>query len=136
MKSAKPTTIDEYVRQFPTETQELLQVVRNTIRRTAPKAEEGISYGIPAFFLHGKYLIYFAGYKHHIGLYPVPNGNPTLEKLYKPFKTSGKGTIQFPLDRKLPVSLIARIVKFRAAWNLAHKKTQAKKASVKKVRKK
>ena len=112
MKASKPDTIDEYIAGFPKDTQKLLQQIRTTIRKALPAAEETISYAIPAFKLNGRGLIYFAGYKNHIGMYPVP-GDKTFEKDFAPYKTSGKGTIQFPLDKPLPLDLIVKIVKYR-----------------------
>ncbi|HMR43582.1 MAG TPA: DUF1801 domain-containing protein [Saprospiraceae bacterium] len=124
MTAKPPATIDEYIAGFPPEIQRLLETVRETIRKTAPGAEEKISYQIPAFRYEGQYLIYFAAHKKHIGLYPVPE-NEFFEKDFAPYKTSGKGTIQFPFDKPLPLDLIAKIVKFRIAQNRerAEKKT-------------
>jgi uncharacterized protein YdhG (YjbR/CyaY superfamily) len=113
MATAKPTTIDEYIAQYPKDVQKLLEEIRATVRKAAPQSEEKISYGIPTFTLAGKYLIYFAAYKNHIGVYPVPNKNKAFEKDFARYKTSGKGTIQFPLDSPIPYKLIARIVAFR-----------------------
>ena len=100
------------------------------LKKLLPKAEEAISYGIPAFNLNGRYLIYFAGYKKHIGLYPVPSGNKIFEKDFAPYNTSGKGTIQFPLDKPMPISLVTKIVKFRMKEN--SEKEKSKKAVPKK----
>jgi len=72
MNSSKPGNIDEYIATFPEDTQTLLQLVRAAIKEIVPAAQETISYGIPAFTLNGSYLIYFAGYKMHISLYPAP----------------------------------------------------------------
>jgi uncharacterized protein YdhG (YjbR/CyaY superfamily) len=123
-----PKNIDEYIAGFPEAVQEILQQIRATIKVAAPEAEETISYAIPAFTLNGRYLVYFAGYKKHIGLYPVPTGNPEFDTAFAPYKTSGKGTVQFPLDKPLPLSLITRIVKFRMKEN-------ADKAAPKKAKK-
>ena len=111
-KMTKPTSIDQYIATFPEETQEMLQEMRTIIRSTAPAAEETISYAIPSFKLNGTYLIYFAGYKHHIGMYPVPSTDE-FEVDYAGYKTSGKGAIQFPLDKPLPVDLIKKILAYR-----------------------
>jgi uncharacterized protein YdhG (YjbR/CyaY superfamily) len=113
MAAAKPSTIDEYIAQYPNDVQKILQEIRATVRKAAPKSEEKISYGIPTFTLAGKYLVYFAAYKNHIGVYPVPNKNKAFEKDFAPYKTSGKGTIQFPLDAPIPYKLISKIVAFR-----------------------
>lgn len=118
MPANKPQNIDEYIAGFPTHTQPLLEQIRSTIKKTVPAAEETISYGIPSFNLNGHYLIYFAGYKKHIGVYPVPVGNKEFDKDFSSYKTSGKGAIQFPLDKPIPFDLIIKIVKFRAKMNL------------------
>lgn len=111
----KPNTIDEYIEGFPRDTRDILEQVRETIKATVPQAEETISYSMPAFKLNDRYLIYFAGYKKHIGMYPVPAGNKSFEKDFSAYKTSGKGTIQFPLDKPMPITMIKKIVKFRVA---------------------
>ena len=109
----KPKDIDGYIRQFPTKTQAVLRRVRKTIRAAAPKAEEAISYGIPTFRLDGRYLIYFAGYANHVGVYPVPSGSPSFIKQLAVYRT-GKGTLQFPLDKPIPYAFLARVVKARS----------------------
>ena len=91
----------------------ILQRVRATIAKAAPDAVETISYGIPAFKLR-RIVVYFAAFKHHIGLYPPANGNSAIEKAAAPY-AGEKGNLRFPLDRKIPYGLIARIVKYRAA---------------------
>ncbi|MBS1776284.1 MAG: DUF1801 domain-containing protein [Bacteroidetes bacterium] len=113
MVKFKPKNIDEYISGFPQDTQSILEQVRKTIKATVPQSEETISYGMPTFKLNGHYLIYFAGYKKHIGLYPVPSNNKLFEKDFSAYKTSGRGTIQFPLDKPIPTTLIKKIVKFR-----------------------
>jgi uncharacterized protein YdhG (YjbR/CyaY superfamily) len=123
MRTAKPKDIDEYITRFSKDTQKHLEQIRTTIKETVPDAEEVISYGIPAFNLNGRYLIYFAGYKKHIGLYPVPADN-TFDAEFAAYKTSGKGAIQFPLDKPMPLKLIAKIVKFRVKENLERAKTK------------
>lgn len=117
MLSTKPLTIDDYIAQFPAATQILLEQMRTCIAKAAPKAEEAISYGMPTFKLNGN-LVHFAANKAHIGFYPAPSGIINFEKELKNYVTS-KGAIQFPFDKKLPVTLIAKIVKFRAQENLA-----------------
>ncbi|HMC96609.1 MAG TPA: DUF1801 domain-containing protein, partial [Flavobacteriales bacterium] len=108
--------IDAYIAGFPTGTQLLLHQLRRAIRGSAPDSDETISYAIAAFKLHGRILIYFAGYAHHIGVYPLPKGDVALLKAIAPYK-AGKGTLRFPLDKELPLGLIARIVKQRAREN-------------------
>ncbi len=130
MIAAKPTTIDEYIAGFPSETKKLLEQVRGTIRKAAPGAEEAISYGIPSFKLNGRYVVYFAGYKKHISIYPAPAANKGFEKDYAPYKTSGKGTIQFPLEKPMPLQLITKIVKFRLKENAGKEKIVSLKKAV------
>ena len=115
MKSnqAAPKDIDEYIAGFPDDVQEILEKIRMTIRRAAPDAEETISYQIPTFTLNNKYLIYFAGYKRHIGLYPAPRGIGRFKKELSVYG-SGKGTLRFPLDKPIPFDLISKLVRFRA----------------------
>ncbi len=104
-------TIDEYIQTFPKDVQSVLEQMRQTIRRTVPKeAEETISYGIPCFKLNGKYVVYFAGWKRHISLYPILSGNEVLQKELEPYK-SGRGTVKFPLDKPIPYDLVERVVK-------------------------
>jgi uncharacterized protein YdhG (YjbR/CyaY superfamily) len=105
-------SIDEYIRTFPAEAQARLQKVRQTIREAAPQAVEAISYQMPTFKLHGKNLVHFAGYKRHIGFYPVPTGVAAFKKELAAY-VQGKGSVQFPLDRPLPYDLVKRIVAFR-----------------------
>jgi len=113
-------TIDEYISSFPNDVQLLLQELRSEIIKSAPEAEEKISYNMPVFFQNG-ILVYFAGYKNHIGFYPTPNGIENYAEELKNYKTS-KGAIQFPIDKPLPKNLIAKIVKFRAKENLKKSK--------------
>ncbi|MGH2538321.1 MAG: iron chaperone [Candidatus Promineifilaceae bacterium] len=121
MRSTKAETIDEYIAGFPSDVQAVLEQVRATIKAAAPDAEETISYAIPTFKLHGRYLVYFAGFKDHIGFYPAPVGIEAFQEELSGYK-SGKGSVQFPLSKPLPLDLITRIVKYRAQENLAKKK--------------
>jgi len=134
MVTKKPTTIDEYIAGFPEDTQLILEQVRGTIKGAVPGSEEKISYGIPTITVNGKYVLYFAGYKKHIGVYPVPRKG--FEKDFAPYKTSGKGTIQFPLDKSLPLTLIKKIAKFQLQQVLTKEKAKpAKKSTAAKKRK-
>lgn len=112
--------IKSYIAASPKETQSLLKQTYTTIKKAAPKAEEKISYGIPTFTLNGN-LVHFGAFKTHIGFFPGPAGITAFKKELSSYKTS-KGTIQFPLGEKLPLTLIAKIVKFRVKQNLAKKK--------------
>jgi uncharacterized protein YdhG (YjbR/CyaY superfamily) len=112
----KISSIDEYIETFPQDIQVILQQVRQTIKAAAPKAGETISYGIPTFTLNGKYLIYFAGWKHHISIYPIPTGNDAFQQEITPY-ISGKGTLKFPIEKPIPLKLITKIVKLKVAEN-------------------
>lgn len=109
--------IDEYIASFPMETQIILEQVRATIKNAAPQAEECISYAMPTFKLNGKPLVYFAGYKNHIGFYATPTGHEAFEKELSVYK-QGKGSVQFPINKPMPLDLIERITKFRVEENL------------------
>ncbi len=110
------TSIDEYIAEFPPETQTVLEEMRALIKATAPEATETISYAIPTFDLMGKHLVHFAGYEGHVGFYPSPSGIAAFQEELKPYK-SAKGSVQFPLGRPLPTELIRRIVEFRVREN-------------------
>lgn len=114
-------TIDDYIAAFPTDVQALLQKVRRTIRKAAPDAQEAISYRIPTFKLNGRYLIYFAGFKKHIGVYPVDAGGAEFDNELARY-ASGKATLKFPLDQPIPFDLIAKVVKVKARLASAKKK--------------
>ena len=117
--------INEYIAGFPESVRGILEALRATIKEAAPGAEETISYAIPAFKLKGRMLVYFAGFKNHIGLYPAPRGNEAFKKELSGYK-GGKGTVQFPLNEPIPLSLVAKIVKFRAKENLEKAKASSK----------
>ena len=110
--SSKPETIDEYIAMYSSDTQGILEEVRQTIRAAAPDATEAISYGIPTFKRGGKNLVHFAAFPHHIGFYATPDGHTVFEKELARYHV-GKGSVQFPLDKPLPLDLIARIVTYR-----------------------
>jgi len=117
--------IDEYIGQFPANVQAILQKLRATIKKTAPGAEEVISYQMPAFKYHGM-LVYFAGYKNHIGFYPTSSPMKVFKDKLSHYKTS-KGAIQFPIDKAIPLTLVKDIVKFRVKENLEKEKAKLKK---------
>ena len=112
----KFTSIDEYIAAFPADVQAKLETMRATIRAVAPAAEEKISYQMPTFALNGN-LVHFAAFKNHIGFYPVPTGIAAFKRELSGYKTA-KGSVQFPLDQPLPMTLIRKIVRFRVAENL------------------
>jgi len=109
----KHTNYDSYKASYPTEVQKKLDQMRAIIKKAAPKAEEVISYSMPAFKQNG-ILVYFAAQSKHIGFYPTSSGIINFKKELVDYKHS-KGAIQFPYDEPLPVSLITQIVKFRIA---------------------
>lgn len=121
----KAKNIDEYVKDFPTGTKKMLQQIRSTIKKTAPGSEEVISYSMPAFRLNKRILVYFAGWKDHVSVYPVPKANQTLQKEISRYQT-GRGTLQFTLDKPLPVKFISKIVKLRMKENSEAAKAKKK----------
>jgi uncharacterized protein YdhG (YjbR/CyaY superfamily) len=114
---ARPTatSIDEYIAEFPPETQRTLRELRALIREAAPEATEKISYAIPTFYLNGN-LVHFAGFKAHVSFFPTGSGVEAFKDELAAYKCS-KGTVQFPLGEPLPHDLIRRIVAFRVAQN-------------------
>lgn len=120
MQNVQAKDIDQYIAAFPKDIQKLLKQMRTTIRKAAPKAEEAIRYAIPTFVLNGN-LVHFAAFKNHIGFYPAPQGIEEFKKELSEYEGS-KGTVKFPLDKPLPLDLIAQIVKFRVAQNLEKNK--------------
>lgn len=122
-KTRLAKNVDEYIVSFPPATKAALENVRKTIKKAAPNAEEFISYAMPAYKYKGV-LVYFAGYKNHIGFYGTPSGHEAFKKELSVYK-SGKGSVQFPLDKPLPLKLITQIVQFRVKQN--EEKTTGKK---------
>ena len=110
-RRAKPKTITEYINAAPKETRSKLREMRATIRDFAPGAKESLKWGMPAFSGR-RILVTFAAFRHHIGFYPTPSAVTAFAKNLARFKTA-KGSIQFPLEKSLPLSLIRRMVKFR-----------------------
>lgn len=120
-------SVDEYLATLPEGTRAVLERVRGAIRKGLPDAEEGISYQIPAYRLHGKAELYFAGWKQHFSLYPA--SGPLIEAFadeLSPYVIS-KGTIRFPLDEPVPVKLIEKLARFRALE--ADERNKAKQAA-------
>ena len=117
MKTKQAKNIDDYIADFPPDVQALLERLRATIRKAAPKAEEAIKYRMPTFVLNGN-LIHFAGYKNHIGLYPGSKPIEEFKDELSRFETS-KGAVRLPLDKPLPVGLIGKITKFCVKRNAA-----------------
>ena len=123
IKGIPVRNIDEYIAGFPKDIQELLEEIRVTIKKAAPGATETINYAIPTFILKGN-LVHFAAYKNHIGFYPTPSGIVAFKKELSVYK-GAKGSVQFPIDKPLPLDLVTKIVKFRVKENL--ERAEAKK---------
>lgn len=102
-------TIDDYISRFPKDIQIVLTKVRRTIHNVVPEADEAISYRIPAMTLNGKFFVYFAAWKHHLSVYPIPTGDDAFEREIAPHR-AGKGTLKFPFDQPIPYDLIERQV--------------------------
>ncbi len=111
-------TVDEYLKAFNGAILERMTQIRSLILSLAPEAVESISYGMPAYKLHGKPLVYFAGYKKHLGFYATPTGHSAFEVALSKYK-QGTGSVQFPNDEALPLELIKQIILFRINENSA-----------------
>lgn len=107
--------VDEYIQTFPPSTQEILQNIRRLIHEAAPQATEAISYNIPVFNQDGRYLVYFSGWKQHVSLYPIPDGDAEFQKLIKTYE-SGKGTLKFPLNKPIPYEVIKKVAQQHVAY--------------------
>jgi uncharacterized protein YdhG (YjbR/CyaY superfamily) len=117
MKTTQPPqSVDEYIASYPEDLQKKLTDIRKVIKKAAPQAVEKISYGMPAYTFNGM-LLYFAMHTNHIGLYPYPSAMEAFRREIAEYRTS-RGTIQFPNNKKLPLKLIAEIVKFRVRENI------------------
>jgi uncharacterized protein YdhG (YjbR/CyaY superfamily) len=123
-------TIDEYIAGFPSDVQAIMKAIRATIKKIAPEAQEGISYQIPTFKRNGTFLIYFAGFKKHVSLYPILSECPGFEAELAPYR-SGRATAKFPLNHPIPFALIAKIVKFMVEENERRTGTKPKRSEKK-----
>ncbi|MES2647080.1 MAG: DUF1801 domain-containing protein [Bacteroidota bacterium] len=119
--------VDAYIQSFPDEIQKILHQIRTIILQNAPAAIESISYGMPAYKLNKKPLVYFAAFNNHIGFYATPTGHEAFANELSKYK-QGKGSVQFPIEQEIPFSLIKRIVQFRVE--------ETDKGSIKKTAKK
>lgn len=108
--------VDDYIEDFADEIKERLLQLRQLIKSSVPEVEEYISYGMPAYNYNG-ILIYFSAFKNHIGLFSVPNKHPNFIEKFRPYK-SGKGSVQFPHNKPLPIDFIKEILEFRVNENL------------------
>ena len=111
LAKTRPKTIDEYIHAAPKEAQKKLREMHACIRAAAPRAKEGLKWGMPAFS-YRRILVTFAGFKNHIGFYPTPSAVTAFAKELSKFSTA-KGSIQFPLEKPLPLSLVRKITTFR-----------------------
>ncbi len=115
-KKTRPTTITAYIEAAPKEAQKKLRVMLACIRKAAPGAKEGLKWGMPAFS-YQRILVTFKAFKHHIGFYPTPSAVKAFAKEVAQFKTAS-ASIQFPLDKPLPLTLIRKITAFRVKESL------------------
>ncbi len=113
----KFTSINEYISTLPKDAQKAMKEIIATIKAAVPNAEERISYNMPAFKVNGEYFIHFSAWKNHIGMYPIPAGNEAFQKQIEPYR-SAKSSLNFPLDKPMPIKLIQKFIKFRIAENL------------------
>ncbi|MBW3470262.1 DUF1801 domain-containing protein [Arthrospiribacter ruber] len=116
--------VDAYIENFLEKVQSIMKEIRGIILQQAPDAIESIAYGMPAYKTHGKPLVYFAGYKHHIGFYATPTGHKSFKEALSIYKR-GKGSVQFPLDQEIPYGLITNMVRFRVEVNKQSTKPKA-----------
>ena len=123
--NVKFKTVEEYFDSLTAFQQERLHELRSTIKQVVPQAEEVISYNMPAF-KQSSLLVFYAAYANHIGFYPTPSPIKIFEKELVDYKVS-KGAIQFPIDKKIPKTLVKKIVKFRLDESVEKQKSKAKK---------
>lgn len=125
MERTKHASVPAYIASFPPQAKQILNQIRSLVRETVPDADESISYDIPCYKRNGKPVIYFAGFKNHVSVYPAPRGISPFKEELAAYK-GGKGTVQFPLTGPLPAELVRRIVEFR--W----KETEKSKVKIQK----
>lgn len=107
-------TVDGYIASFPADVQAILQEIRRRCHAAVPESGEMISYGIPTITLGGKYVVYFAGWAHHVSVYPVPDGDDAFRESIAGYRTA-KGTLKFPLGKPVPYDLIGQAAALLAA---------------------
>lgn len=118
MKSAPDQNVDAYIRGFPADVQQILSALRKAIRQVVPDAEESISYRIPTYKLAKRPIVYFAGYQHHVSLYPATERSVAPLPRLTPYR-SGRGTLKFPLETAVPLALVKQFVRLRVKEELA-----------------
>ncbi len=111
LKKERPASVTEYIHDAPKAARKKLREMRACIRKAAPGAKESLKWGVPAFSYH-RILVTFAAFEHHIGFYPTPSAVKAFAKELSKFVTASS-SIQFPLDKPLPLSLIRKITEFR-----------------------
>ena len=121
----KFASINEYVSTLPENAQKAMSEIIATIKAKVPNAEEHISYNMPAFKVNGEYFVHFSAWKNHIGMYPIPAGNEAFQKQIEPYR-SAKSSLNFPLDKPMPIKLIEKVIKFRISENLQDAKVKSK----------
>ena len=121
----KFTSINEYISTLPENAQKAMGEIIAAIKDVVPDAEEHISYNMPAFKVNGEYFIHFLAWKNHIGMYPIPAGNEAFQKEIESYR-SAKSSLNFPLDKPMPIKLIEKVIKFRIAENLQDAKVKSK----------
>lgn len=108
--------VDQYISAFPADVQVILKKIRSIVKKAAPDAVESIAYQMPAYKTNKKPLVYFAGFRNHIGLYATPSGHEEFARELSKYK-HGKGSVQFPMDKPIPYDLIRQMVEFRVEEN-------------------
>lgn len=108
--------VDKYIYSFPEDVRNILLQIRQIVKEEAPDAVEGFAYQMPSYKTNGKPLVYFAGFKKHIGFYATPSGHYAFSDELSKYK-QGKGSVQFPFDKPIPYDLIRQIVAFRVEEN-------------------
>lgn len=108
------TSVDDYIASQPTDVQAVLQEIRRRAHAAVPGAGEMISYDIPTITLNGRYVVYFAAWKHHVSVYPVPRGDEAFAQEIAPYRAA-KGTLKFPLGKPVPYELIGKVAELLAA---------------------
>lgn len=104
--------VESYISQFPEEVQLRLRALRVMVAKLVPAAVEGFAYGMPAYKLNGKPLLYFGGFAKHIGLYAMPSGHEAFKDMLKDY-VQGKGSVQFPLNKEMPYEIIEKLILYR-----------------------
>ena len=110
-RKQRPQTVTDYINAAPKKTQKKLREIRACIRASAPGATEGLKWGMPAYS-YRRILVTFAAFEHHIGFYPTPSAVKALAEELSDYVTAS-ASIQFPLDKPLPLALIKKITAFR-----------------------